>query len=89
MKKNAKKKRIVVSRFDPAQPVRGASLNARGDSPARLPPLTRKRKAELEALAAKPDAESDFSDIPPTSEEFWKTAERGKWHARDGATRAD
>jgi len=48
--------------------------------PARPPPLTRKQKAELRALAAKPDRAIDFSDIPLTSEEFWKTAERGKFY---------
>ena len=48
--------------------------------PARPRPLTRKQKAELKALAALPDEKIDFSDIPPTSAEFWKSAERGKFY---------
>jgi uncharacterized protein (DUF4415 family) len=30
-----------------------------------LPPITEARKAELKALAARPDSEIDYSDIPP------------------------
>ena len=48
--------------------------------PARPAPPTRKQKAELKALAALPDEAIDTSDIPPLSEEFWKTAERGKFY---------
>jgi uncharacterized protein (DUF4415 family) len=40
----------------------------------KLPPLTEKRKAELKALAEKPDSEIDYSDIPPLDEEFWARA---------------
>jgi uncharacterized protein (DUF4415 family) len=47
---------------------------------ASLPPLTKKQKAELTALAARPDSEIDFSDIPPLTEEFWKNAVRGKYY---------
>jgi uncharacterized protein (DUF4415 family) len=39
-----------------------------------LPPLTEERKAELKALAEKPDSEIDFSDIPPLDEAFWVRA---------------
>jgi len=39
-----------------------------------LPPLTEKRKAELKALAAMPDSEIDYSDIPPLDDSFWKNA---------------
>jgi uncharacterized protein (DUF4415 family) len=53
-----------TSRFDPTRPR----------------PLIRKQRAELKALAAKPDGAIDFSDIPPTNEEFWKSAERGKFY---------
>jgi uncharacterized protein (DUF4415 family) len=45
-----------------------------------LPPLSEKRKAELEALAARPDSEIDYSDIPPLSEEFWKNAVRNPFY---------
>jgi len=33
--------------------------------PDNLPPLTDEQTAELEALAARPDSEIDYSDIPP------------------------
>lgn len=39
-----------------------------------LPPLTEERKAELKALAERPDSEIDYSDIPPLSEAFWARA---------------
>lgn len=47
---------------------------------ANLPPLTTEQKAELEALAAMPDAAIDYSDIPPLTEEFWANAVRGKYY---------
>jgi len=47
---------------------------------ANPPPLTKKQKAELAALNARPDNEIDFSDIPPLTEEFWKNAVRGKYY---------
>lgn len=45
-----------------------------------LPPLSAKEKAELEALAARPDSEIDYSDIPPLDEEFWKRAVRNPYY---------
>jgi hypothetical protein len=47
---------------------------------ASLPPLTEKQKAELTALAARPDSDIDFGDIPPLTDEFWKNAVRGKYY---------
>ena len=47
---------------------------------ANPPPLTEAQKAELVALAARPDSEIDFSDIPPASESFWRNAERGRFY---------
>jgi len=41
-----------------------------------FPPLTAAQRAELEALAAMPDEEIDYSDIPPLTEDFWKNAVR-------------
>jgi uncharacterized protein (DUF4415 family) len=41
-----------------------------------LPPLTETQKAELEALAALPDSEIDFSDIPELTDEQWQNAIR-------------
>lgn len=40
-----------------------------------LPPLTETRKAELKALAERPDSEIDYSDIPPLDEAFWARAQ--------------
>lgn len=39
-----------------------------------IPPMSEERKAELRALAERPDSEIDFSDIPELTEEFWKNA---------------
>ena len=47
---------------------------------ANLPPLTETQKAELAALAARPDSDIDYSDIPPLTEAFWKNAERGRFY---------
>jgi uncharacterized protein (DUF4415 family) len=41
-----------------------------------LPPLTKSQKAELAALAARPDSEIDFSDAPELTDEQWKSATR-------------
>ncbi|MGN6471978.1 MAG: BrnA antitoxin family protein [Rhizobiaceae bacterium] len=43
------------------------------------PPLTPEQKAELEALAARPDSEIDYSDIPPLDEKFWQNAVRNPY----------
>ncbi|MGF6641877.1 BrnA antitoxin family protein [Paraburkholderia sp. MM6662-R1] len=37
-------------------------------------------RKELAAVAAKPESEIDFSDIPATTEEYWSGAERGKFY---------
>lgn len=37
-------------------------------------------EAELKALANKSDEEIDYSDIPPSSDEQWSNAERGKFY---------
>jgi uncharacterized protein (DUF4415 family) len=47
---------------------------------ASLPPLTEKQKAELTAVAARPDSDIDFGDIAPLTDEFWKNAVRGKYY---------
>jgi len=39
-----------------------------------LLPMTEQRKAELRALAERPDSEIDYSDIPPLDEKFWQNA---------------
>ena len=41
---------------------------------ANLPPLTRAQEAELKVLAAMPDSEIDYSDIPPLIDGFRKNA---------------
>ena len=45
-----------------------------------LPPMTEARRAKLRALAARPDSEIDFSDIPELTDEQWKKAERGRFY---------
>ena len=37
-------------------------------------------RKELAALAAKPEGEIDFSDLPATSRNDWQGAERGKFY---------
>jgi uncharacterized protein (DUF4415 family) len=45
-----------------------------------LPPLTGAQRANLRALAARPDREVDFSDAPELTDEEWKNAERGHFY---------
>jgi uncharacterized protein (DUF4415 family) len=42
--------------------------------------ITEKDKRELRKLAALPDSEIDYSDIPPLTEKFWKNAIRNPWY---------
>jgi len=44
------------------------------------PPLTKRQKAELKALAEMPDSEIDFSDIPPLDDSFFKNAIRNPYY---------
>ncbi len=46
----------------------------------RLPPLTEKQKAELAALATRPDSDIDYSEIPPLTAKFWSGAARGRFY---------
>lgn len=43
-----------------------------------MPPLTAKLQVELDALAAKPDSEIDYSDIPPVKDfsRFYRPAKK-------------
>ena len=43
-------------------------------TPETLPPLTKAQIANLRRLAARPDSEIDFSDIPELTDEQWKNA---------------
>jgi uncharacterized protein (DUF4415 family) len=45
-----------------------------------LPPLTSKQRAELAALAARPESEIDYSDIPELTDEFFKNAIRNPFY---------
>jgi uncharacterized protein (DUF4415 family) len=45
-----------------------------------LPPLTEAQRANLKALAARPDSEIDLSDAPEMTDEEWKNAERGHFY---------
>ncbi len=47
---------------------------------ANPPPLTARRKAELEALKAMPARDIDTSDIPPLTDDFWKKAVRNPFY---------
>ena len=51
-------------------------------TPDTLPELTEAQIANLKALAARPDSEIDFSDIPEMTDEEWKNAERGRFIVR-------
>ncbi len=42
--------------------------------------LTEKDRRELRKLAARPDSEIDFSDIPEATEKFWRNAVRNPWY---------
>ncbi|WP_031231003.1 BrnA antitoxin family protein [Asticcacaulis sp. YBE204] len=44
------------------------------------PPLTDEQKAELKALAERPDSTIDYSDIPPLTDDFFKNAVRGRFY---------
>ena len=43
-------------------------------------PLTTAQRREIAALAAKPDSEIDFSDIPRLSDDFFKNAVRSPFY---------
>ncbi len=42
--------------------------------------MTAGRKRRLARLAARPDSEIDFSEIPPLTESFWKNAVRNPFY---------
>jgi len=43
-------------------------------------PIASARKRKLARLAARPDAEIDFSDIPPLKQSFWENAVRNPFY---------
>jgi len=43
-------------------------------------PITPARKRKLAQVAARPDSEIDFSEIPPLTESFWKNAIRNPFY---------
>lgn len=47
---------------------------------ANLPALSASQQTELKALAAMPDSDIDYSDIPPLTDDFWKTATRNRFY---------
>ena len=47
---------------------------------ANLPELTDAQLSDLARLAALPDSEIDYSDIPPTTGTDWQLAERGRFY---------
>ena len=56
---------------------RDAPPNRSEKSMNKVPDAVRK---ELAALAARPESEIDFSDLPPTQASDWVAAERGKFY---------
>lgn len=49
-------------------------------TPETLPPLTDEQRANLKTLAARPDSEIDYNDIPPMTDEQLKNAVRGRFY---------
>lgn len=45
-----------------------------------LPPLTEAQEAHLKALAARPESEIDYTDIPPLTDDQLKQARRGMFY---------
>ncbi|MFD0709272.1 hypothetical protein [Photorhabdus akhurstii] len=45
-----------------------------------LPPLTEKRRYELNELSDKPDNDIDYSDIAPLDNTVWKKAVLGRFY---------
>ena len=45
-----------------------------------LPPLTESQRANLRALAGRPEREIDTSDAPELTDREWKNAERGQFY---------
>ena len=42
--------------------------------------LTRKQRRDVKRIAAMPDSQIDYSDIPPLSANFWKNAVRNPFY---------
>ena len=59
---------------------RGAVMSIVKHKRGSAPEVSARRVAELKALAEKPDAEIDYSDIPATDDELWSGAVRGKFY---------
>ncbi len=49
-------------------------------TPQTLPPLTSAQRANLLALAARPESEIDLSDAPEMTGEQWRRAERAHFY---------
>ena len=47
---------------------------------AHPPALTKAQKSEIASLRAKPEAEIDYSEIPPLGDSFWKNAVRNPFY---------
>src|ERR1035437_3863746 len=62
------KKLFVLSRLALPSPMKGKSMKK----------LTAERKRDIRAIAAKRDADIDFSDMPPVLD--WSGAETGKFY---------
>lgn len=49
-------------------------------TPETLPPLTKAQIAHLKKIAARPESEIDFTDIPELTDGQWKSAVRGRFY---------
>src|SRR6266436_5216775 len=73
---------FASSQLDPRLGKRGDAMKTKIVSYTldKLSPLTKERRANLKALATRPDSEIDTSDIPEMTEEQWKNARRGHFY---------
>lgn len=72
----------IISASTPRLGKKGDAMKTKivGYTLDKVPPLTKKRRAKLKALATRPDSEIDTSDIPEMTEEQWKNARRGHFY---------
>ena len=66
-----------MAKKSPESSRRGKLISVKAESISNKP-LTKRQQQALELLAAKPESETDYSDIPPLSEEQLASAFRPK-----------
>jgi uncharacterized protein (DUF4415 family) len=70
--------RIISARR--AEPKENGDMKKRVKRTASNRPLTAQQRREIAAIAAMPDSEIDFSEIPRLPESFWKNAVRNPFY---------